>query len=550
MKRKLVVNCLVVAWATVAALQAAPIPTAPIYTNKTRFRIPFRIDPAEMQRLGARQIQLYASVDQGRRWHLVQAVTPQNTRFEFQAQNDGEYWFAVRTLDARNQLHPGGPITEPGLRVVVDTVAPTFGLNVQQEVPGKVEVSWKASDAALDLTQLELELQGPGSDDWQKIALVPQDQGRTSWSLARGGVVAVRGAVADKAGNVARDQAQAIVDAPANRVPRPSVPDFRQPIAGTRGDLLQEQLPQQFPTETAPGPRGSDRSNEGSLSATGRWPSGSDSEIEAFPGEGEVTQKSPSGAPSTGRQFIPAGPPTANTVSDDASQRPEVLRGRYASDSADSSDPDAAARTINARKFQIDYRLENVGPSGVRSIELYMTQDQGQSWWRYGEDADRQSPFVVEVPGDGTYGFVLRVQSGAGFTTEPPRPGETPDISVMVDTTDPILQLLPVRRGQGTAAKQLHISWTLRDQAPAARPIEISFSRQADGPWESITGWIDDSGSYVWTMPEGLADAIFVRVTARDRAGNKTVSQTAEPIVVDLQTPRARIVDVERMDRE
>ena len=45
---------------------AAPIPTGPIHTANSRFRIPFRFDAAEMRRLGAREIRLFVSEDRGR----------------------------------------------------------------------------------------------------------------------------------------------------------------------------------------------------------------------------------------------------------------------------------------------------------------------------------------------------------------------------------------------------------------------------------------------------------------------------------------------------
>ena len=44
----------------------------PIVTNKNRFHIQFRFDAAVLQRMQARELQLFASSDQGRRWQFVQ----------------------------------------------------------------------------------------------------------------------------------------------------------------------------------------------------------------------------------------------------------------------------------------------------------------------------------------------------------------------------------------------------------------------------------------------------------------------------------------------
>src|SRR5262245_4270331 len=100
------IACLAVAIG--ARAHAAPIPTAPIYTNKLKFRIPFHYDSNELSRLGAREIRLYVSRDRGRNWQQVQAVAPDAGKFNFQAPADGEYWFIVRTLDGKNHLHPDG----------------------------------------------------------------------------------------------------------------------------------------------------------------------------------------------------------------------------------------------------------------------------------------------------------------------------------------------------------------------------------------------------------------------------------------------------------
>ena len=51
----------------------------PVFTNKVRFRIPFRSDAAEMQRLDAREVQLYVSTDQGTRWRMVDKVEPRSS---------------------------------------------------------------------------------------------------------------------------------------------------------------------------------------------------------------------------------------------------------------------------------------------------------------------------------------------------------------------------------------------------------------------------------------------------------------------------------------
>jgi hypothetical protein len=202
---------------------------------------------------------------------------------------------------------------------------------------------------------------------------------------------------------------------------------------------------------------------------------------------------------------------------------------------------------VNSTRFQIDYRIDQVGPSGVGRVELFITQNNGEKWWKYGDDADLQSPFQVEVPGDGIYGFELRVRSGVGLAEDSPRPGEKPSLIIVVDQTPPVVQLMPVRQGQGANLNKLTIEWQMADDNPADDPIALYFSSNPNGPWEPVSGWQRNTGSYVWAVGPGVPSRLFIQLLARDTAGNLSHTETQQPIVVDLTKPTARIVDVESL---
>ncbi len=245
-----------------------------------------------------------------------------------------------------------------------------------------------------------------------------------------------------------------------------------------------------------------------------------------------------------------------NPVNDITNNRPDVLSGRYddpmSSSASSTSVPKkpSASKAVRTRRFQLGYKLEDVGPSGVAAVELYITQNGGAKWWLYGDDKDRQSPFEVEVPGDGEYGFDIRVRSGAGLRAEPPQPGERPSITVHVDGTAPVVHLLPVQQGTGTTANTLTVRWTLRDENPDDHPIHLSYAANPNGPWEPISGWVADRGQHTWKVQAGVPPRIYIRVMARDAAGNMSQVVTPQPVVVDLSRPSARITDIEAVGSE
>jgi len=509
-------------------LDAAPIPSAPVYTNKLKFRIPFHYDSAELSRLGAREIRLYVSRDRGRNWQQVQAVAPDAGKFNFEAHADGEYWFIVRTLDAKNHLHPDGNVTDPGLQVIVDTAPPKFDLELRQPAPGKVQLHWSATDDHLDLTQLRLEYLQPGAADWQPVTVVPKASGQTSWTIPQGGIVAVRGAIADLARNTAQDQVQLRI-APANQaVPRPDTPGSRQPVAGPQTsprDNLALTLPEQFPSAAPPGDEVPTGGSTGSARETASAGSGNPAEsvpVLITPRNSLVSLK-------PDKVGVAASPAREAARLPERSRQP--VTGRQ--------------RVVGSLKFQIGYKLQDVGPSGVASVELFITDDDGATWYRYGADADNESPVQVEVPREGIYGFALAVRSGAGLASDPPQNGDRPAIVVTVDATAPRLEGFSVEPGRGKNANKLLISWQCTDDNLGDKPVTLFYSPSGHAPWLPISGPIENTGNYSWTMDGGIATRFFVRIEARDLAGNVQSVELQQPVVVDRTRPTAKITDVE-----
>lgn len=524
-------------WLANGEALAAPLPK-PIATNKNRFRIPFKFDSVALQRMNARELQLHVSTDRGLTWNLTQTLAPDGGKFEYEAPSDGEYWFAVKTLDGRNQLHPQVGSYETGLIVVVDTAQPLLDVKLQQVGPGRVQLSWQAADANLDASTLKLEYFQPGSEAWDVVEVAPRASGQTTWNVAQPGKVTVRGTIADSATNVGRGESQLQVAADGEPISKPK-PARRVPIAGLEDGGEQAALD----FNRAP--------------ATQRFQP-DDLADSRPPVLSPAVELPPVGGSYNGPVITPFGGTTFQNapekfVSGNSVTKPEITQDRWNSNPEPVfTQPMPVPRTVvgrqrvvNTRKFQVGYKVEDVGPSGIGGVEMFITQDNGQKWWKYGEDADQRSPFDVEVPQDGEYGFAIRVRSGAGLVNEPPQRGEAPSIVVAVDQTPPALELLPVQQGQGATANQLRIRWRVRDDHPAEKSVSLYYASNRNGPWEPISAWKEDGGSFDWTVGPGVPSQLFLRVIARDSAGNVSKAETSTPIVVDLSRPSARIVDVE-----
>ena len=521
----------------------------PVRTNRTAFRIPYQYNPDEISRLGAREIRLFVSRDRGLQWHHVDTVSPAAGKFNFRSSGDGEYWFAVQTVDNSGQVHPSGPVMQPGLIVVVDTAKPVLSIGLRQTEPGRVELTWTSNDMDINPQSLTLEYTQTGQTGWQRVTVMPAASGRTTWSVPMGGLVAVRGTIRDHAGNEAASQFQTQISPVSASAPMqlppgashpvtgpqgtPSFPQANRPLPGPLTSNPVNPLPTQPPGPAAPVPPGAPQP--------------------AF--QNNPLQSNPMPPATTGSPMFSSQPPATTGFPDNVDHGTRPMENSFVAarpatgfESPAATQPAASQpgyRTVNSRRFHIDYRIDDIGPSGVGAVDLFVTQNNGQKWYRYGIDDDRRSPFEVEVPGDGIYGFSIRVASGAGLADAPPEPGEEPEIVIVVDSSPPVVQLFPLQQGTGPDTNRILITWEAADQKLADRPVALSYSANPNGPWEPISDWLPNSGRFVWQVGQGIPARLYVRLIARDAAGNIARVDTPNPVLVDLARPSARIVDVD-----
>jgi hypothetical protein len=204
-------------------------------------------------------------------------------------------------------------------------------------------------------------------------------------------------------------------------------------------------------------------------------------------------------------------------------------------------------RYCNSKRIALNYEIKEKGPSGISVVELWYTQDlAGRSWQKYREESGNpQPPFTVEVQGEGLYGFTLVVRSGVGLGERPPQVGDQPQVWVEVDLTKPSVRLGAVDVGRGADSGRLTINWTATDKNLGKQPITLSYAAQAGGPWTPIVANLENTGRYVWQMPQDVPYRFLVRAEAVDRAGNVGADESAKPVIVDLIQPKAVILNVE-----
>ena len=211
---------------------------------------------------------------------------------------------------------------------------------------------------------------------------------------------------------------------------------------------------------------------------------------------------------------------------------------------------------VNDPEIVLEFEVSKVGPSGLRSLEVWVTRDGGANWRKFAEDDRDKIKDVtggtclrtLRLPEDGTYGITLVVSSNAGLGKPPPRSGDRPDLLVELDTQAPEGKLYaPVPDPQ--KRNTLILSWTAQDRNLGATPITLEWAEQLNGTWRPIATDLPNTGRYAWTLPVALPSYVYLRMTMRDTAGNVGVAVTSQPQLVDLSEPevgRVRVMPANR----
>ncbi len=462
----------------------------PVYTGRHALKIPFDFKDEQIQKLKATEVQLLVSTDQGKSWKTAAKAKPQDRLFRYNAADNGDYWFAVRMMNAKNQpVQPGAP--QVGLKVTVDDVPPLLEIKVRELSPGRVELTWQAEDEALNLDTLEIQYREGENGEWKPVSLKRQAVGRMDLTVSAAGTVFVEGHVTDQAKNEVTVEDQASVSSETKTQTRETEPDFSKPVA------------------INPGPPSSDPP---ALSVPRII---TDSSLTARPVPQTISQSMTSSLP------VPASP----------APRPSMSP--------------LGAKIVRANVFNIGYSLDQVGPSGVGGVDLFITEDNGRTWFSYGSDPDRRSPFTVRVEHSGQFGFAIRARSGIGLSEDPPKNGQPPEIIIIVDQIAPRPKLGNLTQGQGLTQNQVQFNWVLTDADLPEQSVLISRAYSPTGPWEPISSWVENTGRYIWTVDQTIDRPIYVRLEARDLAGNIGKADSDQPLHIDLTRPSARILDVE-----
>jgi hypothetical protein len=117
-------------------------------------------------------------------------------------------------------------------------------------------------------------------------------------------------------------------------------------------------------------------------------------------------------------------------------------------------------------------------------------------------------------------------------------------VTIGVDLTKPVAQILSADQGIGPDAGKLVITWDANDTMLAPNPVALSYGEGPGGPWKPIARDLENTGRYVWSVPQDLPSGVYLRLEVRDEGGNIGVHETSQTVTLDRSRPAGHIRDV------
>jgi hypothetical protein len=526
-----------------------------VYTMRNpNLEIPIRVN--EVKRPEIRELELHVSTDQGRTWTLAGRAKPEQQAFGFHASGDGIYWFSVCAIDKTGRRDPEDISTaKPALKVLIDTSHPALQVVAVDRVGEEIQVAWECNDSQADPSSLRLEYRPAGAEPtavWTPVAVPAQVTGTYRFRPNTTGAITLRMQITDGAGTpatVVRDVAGAAIAAPP-----PSAAAFAPSPA-----------PAPTPSpQPAPPPPGIQQANSVSPPPAPVAPLGQAPTM-VTPQPQQQPQPQPQPQPPVDPTPMPAAPPQLTSPAAPAPMdqtspsglaplhsasepgpRPSPPTSEFGAPSAHATPTEV--QHVKDRTVAIDFDVDRKGPSGVRKIEVYATQDDGQTWVKYSETTNTMPPLQLDLPGkDGLYGFCMVLYSGVGQSEGPPRSGDPPHFKLLVDRTAPQVMLFEPLL-DSSQPNALVIRYKAADANLVPNSVALYWKGRPDQPWQPMTASAPHSSDKfpgvqecVWSLPPDVPNSVYLRVTARDQAGNVGEFVTRDPVTVDLNKPIARV---------
>ncbi len=180
---------------------------------------------------------------------------------------------------------------------------------------------------------------------------------------------------------------------------------------------------------------------------------------------------------------------------------------------------------LRLKRFEIPFAVDSVGIRPVE-VQLFVSRDAGKQWVRFASQSPEGKSFLFEAVEDGAYWFATRTLDGSGNAH--PQGPITPQLHVLVDATDPQIELLAELKADSIA----QLSIRCFDATLQSETLRVEYRTDLSPNWTGVPGLSQlvpavGDGRMEGKLsfePAGNWQQLSVRVIVKDGAGNQTIA--------------------------
>jgi hypothetical protein len=377
-------------------------------------KLPIALQPDKVKNI--RQLELHVSNDGGQVWQRVAAAPPTQKYFEFKAPADGRYWFHIVSEDLKGQKDPANLVKEkPALKVLFDTKKPVVTITTAKWEGEFVTVTWKIDEQfpREDATRVYVQPVGI-KDHWQAVTVPANSPDGVKFRPGIAGPIVVRVEATDLVGHKGeattevREQkhlvASASLSSPALATPAGGViPPIDANIA-VGGPVAPLPPPGNVTPASVPSVVVPPSIVPPSLPPPSMIPPSVPPPSVPPPGvaapKPPALPTAPVVPPSKVEPVPPYVPPTVPTSPHTPIPTFDPRTTLAPSGATAPSGPvieESRAEVINALRFDLNYQVEQRGPSGISRVDLWVTRDDGKSWVWWSQHDGREAAVKVNL---------------------------------------------------------------------------------------------------------------------------------------------------------
>jgi hypothetical protein len=194
----------------------------------------------------------------------------------------------------------------------------------------------------------------------------------------------------------------------------------------------------------------------------------------------------------------------------------------------------------------LDLDVADVGPAGLQSARLWVSQDDGTSW---NEGPFIQEPFkqvAWKAPADGRFRLYVVATDQAGNQNAMPKGKADDQFVLTVDTVAPAITLgaaigvveaekVNSPKKSFTPGTRLAVPFTIKDANLAPNSVAVYLQTDPSRGWAELGKGLPVDAAFRFPLPEQKASTktARIKVTALDLAGNLGEVVSSEPFEID-----------------